>query len=99
MTAYIKFKDLSNRKIAEKNYINSFVYKSVIYNSGINKHLKFKIMLIMQNFKNLYKINKINSRCIYTNFSRGIQRLNFSSKSEFKKKFSEGKITGFKKAS
>ena len=98
MTAYLKFKDFSKRKASAKNYLNIFLMKSISYTENLDMHLKFKIMLNQQKFKSYFLVNKINSRCIYTNFSRGIQRLNSISKSEFKKKFSEAKITGFKKA-
>ena len=99
MTNHLKYK---NKLLRSNLAITSFKILSIKYlllNKNINSNLKFKIMLNSQKiYKNTFN-SQINNICIKTNFPRAIMRLTSLSKNEFKKMYSEGKMTGFRKSS
>jgi ribosomal protein S14 len=99
MTKHLKYKNKILRNTLALNSYKILSIKYLLLKKNINSNLKFKIMLNLQKMHKSSFNTQINNICVNTNYSRAVMRLTQLSKNEFKKMYSEGRMTGFRKSS
>ena len=94
---YIKNKKIINR--VYKDELKRSVYKSLFYNTSINKDIRKKSFFLLMKMGKQSSISYLKPRCLWTNNSRAV--LTFCKLSRFKFRMLSvyGYIPGIRKAS